>query len=214
MKRWVISFGLVIFLIFLSLFLKVYLSSRMEYYQAQNAFQQREYHKAISHYTRSILWYTPFSKYVSISVAKLWQIGNLAETQNNIDLALEAYESLRSSLYGVRSFYTPYQEWINKCNQKISSLVAAKGPTVQRDKDKSYAQRKTKYLHLLEKDAAPDIVWSLILETGLIGWVGATIGFIFLAFSREGALHNRKALFWGSLIIIFYLLWIIGMLKA
>ena len=214
MKSRLINILLVVILVVLAVFLKVYLSSRMEYRKAEAAFQQQDYHKAITHYERSIQWYTPASKYVAGAAQRLWQIGELTAGQGKSDLALEAYESLRSSFYAVRSFYTPYREWIDKCDEKIASLVAAKGPTVKRDIGKSYAQRRAEYLKLLKKDAAPDVTWSVLLEAGFIGWIGSTIAFIFQAFSRDGSFYNKKALFWGSLIIAFYALWIIGMLKA
>lgn len=214
MKSKLINIFLVVLLVLLAIFLKVYLSSRVEYRKAEAAFQEQDYHKAITHYERCIQWYTPASKYVADAAQKLWQIGELAEGQGKNDLALEAYESLRSSFYAVRSFYTPYREWIARCDEKIASLVAAKGPTVKRDIGKSYAQRKAEYLKLLKKDVAPNVAWSVLLEAGFVGWIGSTIAFIFQAFSREGGLHNKKALFWGSLIMAFYTLWIIGMLKA
>jgi hypothetical protein len=214
MKNKLIGVFMVVIIALFAIFLKVYLSSRMEYRKAEAALQQQKYHKAITHYERSIQWYTPGSRYVSAAAQKMWQIGELAKNQGKDELALEAYESLRSSFYAVRSFYTPYREWIARCDEKIASLVAAKGPTVKRDIGKSYAQRKAEYLKLLKKDEAPNVVWSFVLEAGFIGWIGSTIAFIFQAFGRDGSFYNKRALFWGSLIIAFYALWIIGMLKA
>ncbi|MBE9504741.1 MAG: hypothetical protein IME96_11245 [Proteobacteria bacterium] len=56
--------------------------------------------------------------------------------------------------------------------------------------------------------------WALACELGFLGWVGCTIGFIFRAFGDKDAFYGRRALFWGSLVVIFYALWVLGMVRA
>lgn len=56
--------------------------------------------------------------------------------------------------------------------------------------------------------------WALICEAGFFGWVGCTIGFIFRAFGPDDTFFGRRAAFWGSLVVVFYGLWVLGMMKA
>ncbi|MCK5504490.1 MAG: hypothetical protein KAJ10_04980 [Thermodesulfovibrionia bacterium] len=56
--------------------------------------------------------------------------------------------------------------------------------------------------------------WALACELGFLGWVGCTIGFIFRAFGDNDAFYGRRALFWGGLVVIFYALWVLGMVRA
>ncbi|MBI4619766.1 MAG: hypothetical protein HY739_06355 [Desulfobacterales bacterium] len=213
-KKRFIGISIVISLMIVAVFIKVYSGSIKEYEKGEESFVKGETEAAIAHYQRSIQWYTPFNKYVSRSVERLWEIGNKAEKGGEDNLALKAYQELRSSLYSVRSFYTPYPEWIERCNDKISSLVAKKEPYSKAERGKTFVQRKAESLKILKKDYAPNVFWSILLEIGFIGWIGCTIGFIFRVFTGEKGFDSRRALLWGGLIIIFYALWIVGMMRA
>ena len=90
----------------------------------EDAYAHGEYKRAITHYERTIKWYTPLSAVVQRAVERLWQLGTEAETRGEISLALEAYQTLRSSLYAVQSFYIPYQNWIPKSEARIAPLLA------------------------------------------------------------------------------------------
>ncbi len=56
--------------------------------------------------------------------------------------------------------------------------------------------------------------WSLIVVAGFLGWIGSVISFIFRAIDENDHLINRRAIFWGSLTILFYALWVIGLVNA
>lgn len=193
---------------------KVYYRSMVEFNSGNAAFNKKDLNEAITHFQRSIHWYTPLNKYVANSAQKLWQIGEIAEARSNIKLALLAYRSLRSSFYAVRSFYTPYKEWINKCDEKISTLVASQETPFESEKKKGFEQRKAEALKILKTNNAPHVGWAIFLEIGFVGWITCTILFILKVFTGEKGFEGKKALFWGPFIILFYAMWIIGMLKA
>jgi len=92
-------------------FAKVCINARKEY-QKVISFSRKDYKQAIIHFNQAIHWYSPGSKAVANSIQALWKIGTHAETQGDINLALDAFQSIASSLYSARSFYTPHQEWI------------------------------------------------------------------------------------------------------
>lgn len=201
-------------IMFLMVIIKVYYRSSVEFNSGEEAFSKQELNEAITHFERSIHWYTPLNKYVAGSAERLWEIGEIAEKQADTKLALLAYRSLRSSFYAVRSFYTPHKEWINKCDEKISSLVAAEDTPFESEKKKSFEQRKAESLKILKTNNAPHVGWSIFLEIGFVGWISCTIMFILKVFTGEKGFESKKALFWGSFIVLFYAMWIIGMMKA
>jgi hypothetical protein len=98
----------------------------------------------------------PFSPWVRLAVERLWDIGTQAEAGNDVSLALQAYQGLRSSLYAVQSFYLPYRHWIPKSDAKIAALMARtthhpiRGPghesTPQPPGTRPYHRRSNKHL--------------------------------------------------------------------
>lgn len=105
-------------------FIKVKKESGQEFTRAESNFQSGRQREAVLHYERAIMWYTPFSHEVQRSISRLWEIGDRAEANRDDSLALYAYRSLRASLYSVRSFYQPYEDWIAKCDVRIVNLMA------------------------------------------------------------------------------------------
>jgi tetratricopeptide (TPR) repeat protein len=213
-KKYILNIPIVIMIILFMIFLKVYYNSKTEFEKAEAINRKNDYKTAVLHYERAIHWYTPYNKYVSISARRLWEIGNLAEDKGDVSLALKAYRSLRSSFYSVRSVYTPGKEWIIRCDDKIAILVAQNEIFPPKYREKSFEEKKRMVTKTLKKNLAPDVFWSIFLEVGFIGWIGCAIGFIFRVFTGEKGFDVRRALLWGGLIIIFYALWIVGMMRA
>ena len=48
----------------------------------------------------------------------------------------------------------------------------------------------------------------------IVGWIVGVIAFIFKTFEKGGGFNTKKALFWGSLVVLFYAIWVIGMVRA
>jgi tetratricopeptide (TPR) repeat protein len=203
--------------LFLLLLVVVYVGVQgyREYQKALTAKVEGNFAEAVTHYQRSIKWYLPGAPHVSGSAQALWEIGEAAQERGDREMALTAFQELRSSFYAVRSFYTPGKDWIEKCNQKIAVLMAQWETTSSERKEKaSLEDLKQKHLDILTKKDRPDYFWSVVLEVGFFGWVGAVVGFIMQVFQGEKGFVVRRALGWGSLFLISYATWIIGMLKA
>jgi hypothetical protein len=192
------------------LVVKVTYNARQEFAAGEEAYTRGAYNVAITHYERAIKWYTPFSKTVRHAVERLWQLGTEAETRGDWHLALEAYQSLRASLYAVQSFYIPYQRWIPKSEERIAPLLARTKAGEEADTDK-LAQDTARFTMQLQRHVGPHLGWSILLEIGFLGWVGATVGLIWHVVDEEGNLVRRQGLLWGSLIAVFFALWLIGM---
>lgn len=212
-RKFFFGFG-VFFLFLLLVFLKVNISARNEYQKAEKALQNNDLKQAITHFNRAIHWYSPESKAVKNSIQALWEIGLQAEKSGNYTLALQAFRILRSSLYSARSFYIPYSDWVRKCESRIAAIIARKEKAHPQDKEIPFKNRREEVLKILKTKTEPDVLWSLICEIGFIGWIGCSIGLIFRAFTGPRGFNPGQALGWGIFIILFYALWVVGMLKA
>jgi hypothetical protein len=199
-------------LLFISvmLLMKTIYSAKQEFVYGEQAFTHGEYEVAITHYERAIKWYTPFSKTVQLAVERLWQLGTEAETRGDWRLALEAYQSLRASLYAVQSFYIPYRSWIPKSEERIAPLLTKTKAGTEPQEDK-LAQDTARFAMQLQRHVGPHVGWSILVEVGFLGWVGAAIGLIWYVVDGQGRFAQRQGLLWGSLIAVFFALWLIGM---
>ena len=195
------------------LVVKVTSSAKQELAIGEGAYTRGAYDVAITHYERAIKWYTPFSKTVRHAVEHLWQLGTEAETRGDWHLALTAYQSLRASLYAVQSFYIPYQSWIPKTEERIAPLLAKTKAGEEPNADK-LAQDTARFAMQLQRHVGPHLEWSILLEIGFLGWIGATVGLIWYVVDETGNFARRQGLLWGSLIAIFFALWLIGMRLA
>ena len=68
----------------------------------------------------------------------------------------------------------------------------------------------------LQKRVTPGIFWSVMVEIGFLGWIGAVIGAIVLyTGGREKAqYHGQRFFVWMTFTAIFFSIWILGMMKA
>ena len=130
-----IKSGIVILLIMFSMvWVKTYISGRSQYLDGEKNYAAGNLRDAISDYETAIHMYTPFGSYVPASAQRLWEIGQGFERSGDYDWALISYRSLRSSFYAVRSFYTPYQDWIDRTEKQIDIVLAAQQRAVQTGK--------------------------------------------------------------------------------
>jgi tetratricopeptide (TPR) repeat protein len=87
------------------------------------ALQRGDFTGAVAGYESAIHMYIPFNGTIEIAAQKLWSIGESNERLGDINRALIAYRSLRSSFYADRWLVTPGLEWIARCDKKITALV-------------------------------------------------------------------------------------------
>lgn len=199
---------LVVFMVIL--YTNVAYNSRQDFALGEDAYAHGEYKRAITHYERTIKWYTPLSTVVQRAIERLWQLGTEAEARGEFVLALEAYQTLRSSLYAVQSFYIPYQSWIPKSEARIAPLLARTKAGAEHNEDK-LAQDTARFAMQLQRHVGPHLGWSILTEIGFLGWVGATVGLIWYVVDEAGHLVRRQGVLWGSLMAVFFALWLIGM---
>jgi len=54
----------------------------------------------------------------------------------------------------------------------------------------------------------------VVTVIGVAGWLLSALIFIFKAFPGRGQFLVRPALTWGTVLIVSYIVWIVGMLRA
>ena len=190
---------------------RAFYGSMKTYHQGETYLKNKQYIRAITFFDRSIHWYTPFNPYIQRSAEALWKIGQHAERAGDVRLALIAFRTIRSGFYGVSHFVVPGRDWIEKCESKINDLMALE--------KKGRGQSEGLPAVIIPKNQKknpPRIFWSIILEIGFLGWVGSVIGFIMFPFRNREASKSRvfPTFIWIGLTVIFFMLWIIGMMKA
>ncbi len=190
--------------------IKVTYHAVQEWELGEQQYTQGAYKSALVHYDRAIKWYTPWSTAVQRAVERLWQLGTEAEARGDTALALEAYQTLRSSLYAVQSVYIPYQRWIPLCEARIAPLMA-QVKAGEHPHAEQLAQDTARFAMQLQRHVGPHLGWSIVLEIGFWGWVGATLGLIWYVVDDQGHFVRRQGLIWGSLMAVFLALWVIGM---
>ena len=169
--------------------------SRENFIKGETLLKEGQTIRAITFFDRSIHWYTPLNPYVQKSAERLWEVGERAEQAGDSRLALIAFTSIRSGFYGASHVVTPGKEWINKVDAKLQALGAA-GEKV--------------------KNPHPDALWSAVVVLGFLGWVGSVIGFILCIMGpgRDSGRPGSRVVRWAGLVVIFFILWILGMFKA
>ena len=95
---------------------RAFYGSMQAYQQGEVYLEEKQYVRAVTFFDRSIHWYTPFNPYVRKSAERLWGIGEHAEKEGDVQLALIAYRTIRRGFYGASHFITPGMAWINKAS--------------------------------------------------------------------------------------------------
>ena len=116
--------ALVLLIMFVMVWARSCYFQQNHYSEAEAAFKNKNYKDAMTSYEWTIKMYTPLSGEVEDACEKLWFIAGEYEKRRELDLALIAYRSLRSSIYSIKSFYLPYGKWIALTDEKIEGILA------------------------------------------------------------------------------------------
>ena len=192
---------------------RAFYGSMQAYHQGEAYLNENQYIKAITFFDRSIHWYTPFNPYVRQSAERLWEIGLKAEQKGYIRISLIAVRAIRRGFYAARSFYGPGKDWIRKCDVKINDLMR-----IEQDKSETRGSPNSldKPTPMNQEATSPASLWSIVVVSAFLGWIGSVIGFIMFACKgdRKVRLLAYPGLAWASLALIFFALWLVGMMKA
>jgi hypothetical protein len=210
------ALGLVLLVMAVFLFLtwvRAFYGSMKAYRTGEELLEQKQFIRAITYFDRSIHWYTPFNPYVEKSARRLWEIGEQAKKDRDIKMALIAFRAIRGGFYSASHFITPGKNWIEKSETMIVALSSeeVKNGAGSKGMEKS---EETKTWN--DKGSSPDVFWTVVLEVGLLGWVGSLFGFIFAKWGprKSSGKSLYKMLAWTGSALGFFVIWIVGMMKA
>lgn len=193
---------------------RVFYLQRSHFLKAEEHYKESNLKLAISEYDTAMHFYLPFSPYIQKSAQRLWQMAEVFEREDKLEWAHMAYSSIRSSFYGGRSLFTPGKKWIERCDEKLADLnirmLLKEGSIKPEDADSLMA----KHLYTLKVDRAPKPLWSLIVALGFFGWVASVIFIIFRGFDKQGRLSRNAFIRAVLFFILFFLIWVVSLLKA
>ena len=89
----------------------------------EEALRRGDFPGAVAGFESAIHMYIPFHPTVEKAAERLWRIAEGNERLGDVNRALIAYRSLRSSFYADHWLVTPGEEWIVRCDKKIAALV-------------------------------------------------------------------------------------------
>ena len=206
----------VIVLVFLVLtWTRAFYGSKENYYMGAAVLAEGSIIRAITFFDRSIRWYTPFNSYVRKSAEKLWESGEAAEREGDEKTALIAFRTIRGGFYSASHLITPGKEWIGKSESKIKGLTSEGQDQKERPEESRSSVDKAAFFKN-RQIPPPAVFWTILLEVGLLGWIGSILGLLF--FGILPAEKTRKPRVsragWLLLGLAFFVLWIIGMIKA
>ncbi len=210
MKR-LSKIGLFVTLAFLIIVGRVLYESHTEYIKGVTQERTGKVEEAIAHYDRAVHWYTPGNLYNRKAIEALWSIGQRSEEENR-KLALLAYDAMRGSIHAIRSFYWPYRQWLSKVNGRIAELRARE--QVKENPAIKFQTALAFHEQALMLNERPEMKWVLLVEVGFLGWMGSVLGLIWRGFDREGRMFLKPSMPWMMGIVLFFSLWVIGLVKA
>ncbi len=182
---------LIFTVLILAFFVKNIFYQYKNFSKAENSYKNGEFIQAIDYYERVILAYTPFSKIVNESVKNL---KNICVNTDDSFIKLYCYETLKSSLFQIRSFYQPYRDDLNfAINQ--SAIIKAHN-------DANFTKE---YLSLDKFNRTPNTFWSLLSILSFLGII------IFLYYLIQ---KNRINLISLGFILILTVIWLISLYMA
>lgn len=167
--------------------------------------------KAVRYYEKALLSYIPLSPYNKEAI-----LGTLERCENfkDTEQKLYCYETLRSALYQIRSFYQPYKDEIKNIEPSIAELKTKQMIQWKYNNfsEKDYQRLYNHHMEILKYDSSPSGLWSIISIFSLLAWIGSVFWIIIKGFNTP---LNKKYLLIGFVsFVLFFSLWIIGLYIA
>ncbi|MEN2994318.1 MAG: hypothetical protein ABDH19_03085 [Thermodesulfovibrio sp.] len=208
MKEAIKKISIILFVVVLLFYVKSFITQRHLISQAEKAENPIS---AIRYYERTLLSYVPLSPYNKEAIEG---IIDKCKKLSDLEQRLYCYETLRSALYQIRSFYQPYKEEIKNIEPLIAELKAKQ---MIQWKYNNFSEKDYEYLYnyhieILKYDSSPSLVWSALSVFSLILWIFS----VFLGIVKGfGFSLNKKYLIISFIgFILFFSLWIIGLYNA
>lgn len=214
--RWIRRLGrglAIVGVVLAVLAVRVVTASKAELAEGDRLLDMGEANAAIAHYRRAAGWYAPGNPYCLDALQRLASLGRRAEEDGDARLALTAWRAVRAGIMSARSFYTPNAERLREADEHIAMGMAAEEPAPI-DAGRSREELRREYLEMLRDTPRPSPAWAFVLLIGFAAWVGAAYAFATRAVDGEDRLVPAEARRWGTVFIVGFGLFVVGMLLA
>jgi hypothetical protein len=212
--RWIPWMAALILFMSLTGIVKVILNGKEQLDAANHFLSEGNMPRAVDHFERAVGWYLPGWSVQTEAAAGMRFIADTYEERGEIQNALDTYRLLRGAIFATRSFFTPHQDLIALCNDRIATLMAKSPPARKSDEGKSFEERRRTNLEILSRERSPHSAWALVAEAGFFGWVGAVTALIVFGFSPAGDWRPKPAWTCAFLFLVFYAVWMTGLMKV
>lgn len=163
---------------------------------------------AILAYRRAARWYAPGNPYVPEALDRLAAIAGEAEAAGDPVRALAAWRSARGAIESSRSFYVPHRDRLTAAEEAIARLTGEVSPPGRADT----ARRAT--LAGLQAPEVPVVGWSVLALCGWLAWTGGAFAFAQQALDEEDRVRSKPARLWGTVVVVGFGLFVIGLSLA
>lgn len=205
--------ALLVGLLLSGLALRAWSSSGEELQRAERARAGGDLEAAIDHYRRAAVWYFPGNVRARDALVGLMDIGGTASERGDATLALAAFRSVHAATMSSRHVVIPHDDLRMQADREIADLMA-NGAVPPMDANRSVEERRALYLAMLRDDRDVHLGWSLLALLGFGGWVGAAAAFLRRGFDEAGALVATEARRWGTLFLVGFGLFVLGLALA
>jgi len=211
--KWIAIIILIIGILLVVIWARAFYGSMKAFDQGEDFLAKGEPIRAVTYYDRSLHWYAPFSPYVSRSAERLWQISEQAERNGDCRLAMISVKTLRRGYMAARSWWLPGKNWIARCDRRERELLALKQTGSEKTLRSDFVKGS---IFDNPQVRRPDVLWSVVGLAGFLGWIGSAAAFILSV--KEGSWFTGQAgssrVKWIVLCAVFWIVWIVGMIKA
>ena len=139
--------------------------------------RQGDERRALRHYQWSARAYTPLSSTGSKALEKMWSLAQRRE-KTHPQLSLEAYDLMRGAIWSTRWLMTPYQNWAQRVDERITAL-------------RHHPYDREALARTLRVDPRPSIIQSLLVLLFSVGVILSVIRFTRVGLSSELQFTHR-----------------------
>jgi hypothetical protein len=144
---------------------RVLLAGEAEVAQSTAALEQGEPREAIVHARRAAGWYAPGAPHVGVAYTRLKALARAAEQRRRWDVALLAWQAIRSAALETRWVVIPHGADLALANQELARIMAMPsadtGSATEPD-----ARLAAEFLAQLSRDTRPSLPWVVVLLSG------------------------------------------------
>lgn len=152
------------------IFLRLCLDQWQGYSQGMASLKENDHKSAIMFFDRTLNAHIPFSPLESRAKKHLLNLADKFEKEEEYELALVCYETIRTSRYLTRHFWIPDGKEIPYLNDRIATI---KAKLLVRDGIvKNFKEGYNQQMGIMNKDFSPSVFWSIIAVSSLWAYIG------------------------------------------